>query len=59
MLDRLRSAVLGISETLPLPGLPNTVCADVYPFVLLGSINDDKNPKKTISALLNFKRVHF
>lgn len=50
MLDRLRSAGLGISETLPLPGLPKTVCADVYPFVLLGSAKD--YPKKTNSALL-------
>jgi hypothetical protein len=55
MLDRLRSAVLGISETLPLPGLPKTVCADVYPFVLLGSIHDCANPKKTNSALLILK----
>ena len=59
MLDRLRSAALGISETLPLPGLPKTVCADVYPFVLLGSANDYGYPKKTNSALLKFKRVHF
>ena len=52
MLDRLRSAGLGISETLPLPGLPKTVCTDVYPFVLLGSANDYENPKKTNSTLL-------
>jgi hypothetical protein len=50
--------VTSISQTLSLLRLPKTVCADVYPFVLLGSINDYGNPKKTNSALLKFNRVH-